>query len=339
VQPAPDTLPLIFHGEFASSFSIGFADLLEHPTEIIILPDELTDEADRRAYAAGTAIVGFTFNPSLPRPEKLTLYQVPGAGYDAVDLNLVPDSAVVCNAFGHEQAIAEYVMAALLMRQVPFPALDRELREGDWASRGGLAHTVHGELAGQTIGLLGFGHIGKAVAARAKAFEMKVVVANRSAVMPSTLVDRAFLFHQLPEFWASADFIVVSLPLTPETRSIVGAEAFRGMRSTAVLINVGRGATVDEAALFESLESGSIGGAVIDTWYRYPTVAEPRVHPSTLPFHTLPNVLMTPHMSAWTAGTIRRRQQTIAENIARRLRGERCVNVVREERAGLGVRG
>ncbi|MEP6571764.1 MAG: 2-hydroxyacid dehydrogenase [Gemmatimonadota bacterium] len=268
----------------------------------------------------------------MPRPEGLRLYQVPGAGYDAVDLALLPDSAVVCNAFGHEQAIAEYVMGALLMRQIPFARLDAELRKGDWASRGGLASSVHGELAGQTLGLLGFGHIGKAIAARAKAFEMPVLVANRSAVPNSPLVDRTFALAELPEFWAAADFYVTSLPLLPETRGIVGAEAFRRMKDSAVLVNVGRGPTVDETALFEALKTNAIGGAILDTWYRYPTGAEPSVQPSNLPFHSLPNVVMTPHMSAWTRGTIRRRQATIAENIERRLRGGECFNVVRPER-------
>ena len=140
-------------------------------------------------------------------------------------------------------------------------------------------------MAEKTIGLLGFGHIGQAIAARAKAFEMKVHVANRSPVQASPLIDRSFTLDQLPSFWASADFFVTSVPLAPETKGIIGTEAFAAMLPHAVLVNVGRGPTVDETALFDALRTNRIAGAVIDTWYTYPSAASPEVHPSSLPFH------------------------------------------------------
>jgi phosphoglycerate dehydrogenase-like enzyme len=89
------------------------------------------------------------------------------------------------------------------------------------------------------------------------------------------------------------------------------------MKSDAVIVNVGRGPTIDETALFEALKDGAIGGAIIDTWYQYPGPQQTDILPSKLPFHELSNVLMTPHMSGWTSGTIRRRQQTMADNIKR----------------------
>ena len=219
----------------------------------------------------------------MPRPEGLKLFHVPGAGYDSVDLDALPLSTIVCNCFGHEQAIAEYVMAALLARHVPLVEADRGLRQRDWSYWAGAAERVHDEMAGKTIGLLGFGHIGKAIARRAKAFEMDVAVANRSPVGVSGLVDRAFTLEQLPSFWGIADFIVVSVPLTPETTGIVGAQSFALMKPSAVLVNVGRGATVDEAALYEALRSRRIAGAVIDTWYRYPTSSERRCRAIGIP--------------------------------------------------------
>jgi phosphoglycerate dehydrogenase-like enzyme len=86
---------------------------------------------------------------------------------------------------------------------------------------------------------------------------------------------------------------------------------------------------VDEAALYDALHDRRIGGAVIDTWYQYPSLGGGTCMPSTLPFHELTNIVMTPHMSGWTNGTIRRRQQVMADNIRRRMRNEACVNVVR----------
>lgn len=321
---------IVFHGENAASFSDGFAELVGPGAEISILPNVLASQADRDAYAQADAIIGVSFNAALPMPQNLRLFHVPGAGYDAVDLDLLPNSATVCNCFGHEQAIAEYVMSALLDRHVPLVDADRRLRGGDWAWWAGAPERVHGEIAGKTIGLLGFGHIGKAIAARARAFEMKVHVANRSPVAASATVDRAFTLDALDEFWGSADFIVVSVPLTEGTKGIVGAAAFAAMKPDAVVVNVGRGPTIDEQALYDALKNERIGGAIIDTWYRYPSPDEPEVLPSALPFHELSNVVMTPHMSGWTTGTIRRRQQTMADNIRSRFSGGALVNVVRE---------
>ncbi len=319
---------IVFHGESASAYIDGFGDLLDAPADIVALPDVLATDAARQTYASADVIIGFRFNATLPRPEALRLFHIAGAGYDAIDFAALPPSAVVCNCFQHEQPIAEYVMSALLMRHVPLADADRLLRSGIWSYRAGPIASTHDELAGKTMGVLGFGRIGRAVARRAKAFDMVVHAANRSPLAASPIADRAFGFDRLHEFWGSADFIVVALPLAEGTRHIVDAGAFAAMRPTAVVVNVDRGATIDERALFDALRTGRIAGAVIDTWYTYPSPGSPTVHPSSLPFHELPNVLMTPHMSGWTRGTIRRRQHDIADNVRRRLRGEPCVNVV-----------
>jgi phosphoglycerate dehydrogenase-like enzyme len=324
---------IVFHGENAGSFSPGFAELVGSGAEIAVVPDILAAPADRRAFEQADVIVGVRFDVTLPPPRELRLFHVPGAGYDGIDLAAVPASAVICNCFGHEQPIAEYVMAVLLSRYVPLGDADRRLRDGDWTYWAGAAERAHDELAGKTIGLLGFGHIGKAIATRAKAFEMRVHVANRSPVATSRLVDASYSLEQLRPFWGSAEFFVISVPLAPETRGIVGAEAFAVMRPNVVIINVGRGATIDERALYDALHSKRIAGAAIDAWYRYPSPDQTKVLPSKLPFHQLPNIIMTPHMSGWTAGTIRRRQRTIADNIRRVESGEPCLNVVRASRS------
>jgi phosphoglycerate dehydrogenase-like enzyme len=324
---------IVFHGENAASFSRDFQRLVGETAQISVLPDVLTDAADSQTYADAEVIVGVKFSRDLPQPRQLRLFHVPGAGYDAVDLGAIPDSAVVCNCFGHEHAIAEYVMAALLERHVPLADADRDLRRGIWTYTSGSPDRLHGELAEKTIGLLGFGHIGKAIAARAKAFEMKVHVANRSPVPASPLVDRSFGLNELGEFWRSADFFVVSVPSNADTVGMVNAGSFAAMRASAVILNVGRGPTIDERSLYEALKNRRIAGAVIDTWYSYPSPGSPSTLPSKFPFHELPNVLMTPHMSGWTTGTIDRRRRTMADNIRRRAAGKPCVNVVRQARS------
>src|SRR5438876_1251927 len=138
---------IVFHGQNAASFSEGFAHLVVETAQIHVLPDMLITPADRQTYAEADVIVGIRTDRDLPRPENLKLYHVPGAGYDAVDLGALPGSAVVCNCFGHEQAIAEYVMAALLDRHVPLADADRHLRQSEWAYSSGAPERVHGELA------------------------------------------------------------------------------------------------------------------------------------------------------------------------------------------------
>jgi phosphoglycerate dehydrogenase-like enzyme len=189
-------------------------------------------------------------------------------------------------------------------------------------------------MGAQTLGLLGFGHIAQAIAHRAKAFGMQVHVANRSPIQ-HPMVDQSWTLDNLHTFMASADAVVVSLPLTDNTKGLVNAEALAAMRPDAVLLNVGRGAVIDESALYEALKSRQIGGAVIDTWYQYPTPTHSECAPSKFDFAGLDNVLMTPHMSGWTAGTVRRRQETLAENIGRLSRGEPLIHVLH----GPGIKG
>ncbi len=319
---------IVFHGMNAGSFADGFAALLEHSHSIDVLPDALESAADQAAYAAADAIIGVKFDGACPAAAGLRLYQVPGAGYDAIDLARMPVAVSLCNVFEHEHAIAEYVMTALLLRMVDLPRADADLRDERWTFWAGVGDAAHDELRGRTIGLLGYGHIGREVAIRARAFGLGIHVCNRSPV-DLTGVDRYWGLDGLHEFMASADFIVVSLPLLPDTAGLVDAAALWAMDCDAVILNVGRGGVLDEAALYAALRERRIGGAVIDTWYRYPAGPGATAAPGNLPFHELDNIVMTPHMSGWTRGTIARRQATMADNINRLARGEALRNVVR----------
>jgi phosphoglycerate dehydrogenase-like enzyme len=141
-------------------------------------------------------------------------------------------------------------------------------------------------------------------------------------------VDRFYPLRELAAFMASADTVVAALPNTPQTAGLVDAAALAAMRPDAVIVNVGRGQVIDEAPLYTALSERRIGGAIIDVWYSYPASGQERGPPSRFPFHTLPNVTMTPHMSGWTTATRRRRQHTMADNVNRLSRGERLDSVV-----------
>jgi phosphoglycerate dehydrogenase-like enzyme len=124
-----------------------------------------------------------------------------------------------------------------------------------------------------------------------------------------------------------SDYVVISMPATPETIGSIGRKQLGLMKPTAFLINVARAEIVDEDALYEALAQRRIAGAALDVWYRYPRAAGPTA-PATQPFHELPNVLMTPHVSGWTEGMMEARAKLIAENIRRVACRERLLNLV-----------
>lgn len=324
----PQPLQIVFHGANAANFRAGFEALIDPMHTLGDVSDSLDGPSERERFENADVLVGVSLKPSMPRPRAVRLYQAPAAGTDAIDMSCLPAHAALCNCFGHESAIAEYVFAALLQRHVPLARADQDLRRQQWTYWAGQPHALRTELSQQTMGLVGFGHIAKTLADRAKAFGMRVLVANRSAVSHPR-VDQAYSLAQLPQMASEVDALVVTLPLTKETAALVNAATFESMRPDALIVNVGRGPVVDEQALYEALASQRIGGAVIDTWYQYPAPTRAIGAPSRLDFAGLPNVLMTPHMSGWTEGTVRRRQQTMADNIARLSKGQDLINVVR----------
>lgn len=258
---------------------------------------------------------------------RLRLIQATGAGTEMIDLSALPSDVAVCNVFGHETSIAEYVMMTMLALNRDLIGMDRRLRAGDWRDSNTLR--PQRDLRGRVVAVLGYGHIGAAVARYALAFDMEVRVATRNPDRTRDDLPLAYL-GPLSEFravLAPADFVVVALPLTPETTDLIGEAEFAVIRPSACIINVARARIVNEAALFAALTRGDIAGAAIDVWYRYPEDSRP-TPPSRYPFHTLPNMIMTPHVSGWTETTMRRRWAAIDENLCRLGSGEPLLNVV-----------
>ena len=131
----------------------------------------------------------------------------------------------------------------------------------------------------------------------------------------------------MDEVLRRSDYLVITLPLTTETRGLLGATQLRTMKPGAILVNVSRADVIDEEALYEALSERRIAAAALDVWYRYPTGPGPTL-PARRPFHELSNVLMTPHVSGWTDGMLDARATVIAENIRRVTRGEPPLNLV-----------
>jgi phosphoglycerate dehydrogenase-like enzyme len=251
---------------------------------------------------------------------RLKLVQVPGAGLDRIDRAALPDGAMLANAYGHETGIAEYVIGAIVTLTREFARLDRELRRGVWQSQwavGVAPPPVWPELAGKTIGILGYGRIGRSIARFARVFGIEVCAIRRD-VGKRAEDDPTALFGPdcLEQVLRRSDYLVISMPATPETVGRLGRQELALMKPGAFLINVARAEIVDEDALYDALARGSLAGAALDVWYRYPRTAGPSA-PAARPFHELPNVLMTPHVAGWTDGMQSARAGVIAENIRR----------------------
>ena len=214
-------MKILFHGSNAANFRSGFAELLDEKHEVVDLSDALDRPGEREHFASADVIIGVRLGAAEPHPAKLRLYHAPAAGVDAIDIARLPPTAKLCNCFGHEHAIAEYVFAALLRRHVPVSDADARLRQGEWKYWAGAPGALRTELGSQTIGLLGYGHIGKAIAVRARAFGMRITVANRTPVPNSPLSDKSYGLDALPQFMGSADIIVVSLPSVDATQSAI----------------------------------------------------------------------------------------------------------------------
>jgi D-3-phosphoglycerate dehydrogenase len=213
-----------------------------------------------------------------------------GVGVDNIDLAATAEAGVaVFNApGGNTIAAAELTMALILTAMRKVAAADRSVRERKWersAFKGG-------ELFGRTLGLVGAGRIGAEVALRSRAFGMDVI-AYDPYLPEATAAELSIHLTGFDEVIEAADVISCHVPLNDETRGLISADALSRMKSTAVVVNASRGGVVDESALVEALEAGSIAGAALDVYESEPL-------PAHSPLRAAPNLVMTPHLGAST---------------------------------------
>ena len=317
---------------FAGSFAVRLAEpvrvRLTSPCEIVT-----GDEAAILCQLGDADVLvsmGFT-KEMAAAGSRLRLVQVPGAGLDRVDRAQLRPGLSLANAYGHEGGIAEYIIGAMIALTRSFRRIDQKLRGGEWESQwaiGTPAPPLWPELTGMTLGILGFGHIGDALAQRARAFGMAVCAVRRQA-QPDPPEGVAFIAgpERLDEVLSVSDYLAITLSLSPQTRGLLNAHNLGRMKKTAYIVNVARAEIVEEKALYSALAHGRLAGAALDVWYRYPK-ASGRTAPSAMPFHQLDNVIMTPHVSGWTEGMLEPRAELIAENIGRMSRGEPPLNVI-----------
>lgn len=229
---------------------------------------------------------------------KLRALIIPYAGLPAETRDLLlasfPD-LFVYNLHHNASAAAELAMALFLAAAKSIVPVDRKFRTHDWRSRYDGAPTRL--LEGKTAVILGFGAIGSRLAQMCHALGMTVHAVRKRSSRPSSEPIQFYRLKDLRDLLPIADALFIALPSTPETVGLLGSGEIGLLPSSCVLVNIARGAIVDEEALYQSLKDGRIAAAGIDVWYNYPHTPESRANtpPSRFPFHELDNVVMSPH--------------------------------------------
>ena len=241
------------------------------------------------------------------------------AGIDAVlSPELIASPVIMTNGRGvYRRPLGEWVIAAMLF----FSYSIRRLLDQQKAARWEKFESI--PLSGRTLGIIGYGEIGRTAAELAKPFGMRIVAVRRKPERSSSdpLLDAIYPPSRMNEMIAECDFVVVAAPLTPETNKLVGVTQFEAMKRSAVIINVGRGPVIDEKAMIAALESGRIRGAGLDVFEVEPLPADSSLY-------KLNNVLLSPHCADHTPGWLDRAVEFFVDNFERFRKGEPLQNVV-----------
>jgi D-3-phosphoglycerate dehydrogenase len=296
--------------ELLRSFS---QDLVFNPLDRPLTEDELIPLL--KGCSGFIAGVDFITRKAIENTQGLKVISRYGVGFDRVDLEAAKEKGIiVCNTPGaNANAVADLTFALLLSIIRKVPILDRKTREGQWPRSTGI------ELFGKTIGILGLGAVGKAVAKRATGFSMRIIacdpVIDREYVRANSIavVDFDTVVRE-------ADFLCLHLPLTNETRDIISADVMHSMKKGAVIVNTARGGIIDEAAAYAALKSGHLGGLGLDVFE-----AEP---PPSSPFFELENVVLTPHTAAHTIEAVAAMAELSVKNLIDVLSGKECRYIV-----------
>jgi phosphoglycerate dehydrogenase-like enzyme len=239
-----------------------------------------------------------------------------GAGVENLCRDVAGTDIIVTNTHTHGDVIAEHVMALVLAHSRRLPAALARQAEGRWM-RDGAVGTV---IRGKTMGIVGLGTIGTELARRAAAFGMRVWGVRRSgAAVPG--VDRVVAPAAMDDVLTVADVLAITVPLTPETRGLLGARELALLPRGAFVVNVGRGGIVDEAALAAAIQSGHLAGAGLDVFEQEPL-------PASSPLWHLPGLIITPHVGGSSPGFLERAVPFFCENLRRYLAGEALLNRV-----------
>jgi glyoxylate reductase len=284
-------------------------------------PPEALAAALARSDAVMTMVVDRITPAMLAAAPRLRIVANMAVGYDNIDPAAAAEAGVwVTNTPGVlAETTADLAFALLLAAARRVVEADRDTRAGGWKTWSPTAF-LGTDLFGATLGIVGLGEIGEAVARRARGFRMRILYHSRTR-KPALEADLGLEFRDLHSLLADSDFVSLHTPLTPQTRHLLGPAAFAAMKPGAILVNTARGGIVDQDALVEALRSGSLGGAALD-------VTDPEPLPLSHPLYSFPNVIITPHIGSASRATRARMAEMAAANILAVLAGSEPPNPV-----------
>jgi D-3-phosphoglycerate dehydrogenase len=305
------------------SIDPGAVALLRERTEVVLCREASFDGIRRDAEDVNAVITRSRLpDDFFEHARKVRAAMIHGTGMDLVPLAAATSHGVAVSRIpgGNAQSVAEYCVMAMMVLARNFPEIHSSIRTIPWDDTRKLGAKAH-EIAAMTLGIVGVGEIGKRLARICRqGFGMRVLGNQRSMDQLGPDAEPA----SLEEILKLADFIVLTCPLTPQTHHLINKERLARMKGSAWLINVGRGAVIDEAALIEALQTRSIAGAMLDVYEHY------RLEPGH-PLLALDNAVLTPHLAGMTQESRKRMGAAAAEETLRMLAGERPNNFVNPE--------
>ncbi len=311
------------------SVKTGIKQSLE-PNVDLIFYDEIKNEEVEQILKEIDVLIGPKIDDTdLILFSNLKMHQTFATGLEEYNFNFYKSNNILlCNSHTHSKIIAEYGFALLLSIAKEINTNDQLLREGNWDYTQYPAIT----LFGKTILFLGFGNIAKIFKELIKPLEMKYIAIKRTKQCNDPDIEIFTPDEKLAAI-KQADIIINCLPLTKKTINFLDKVEFETMKPTVIIVNVGRGTTINEEELYSALKDKRIRAAAIDVWYNYPEIRgvetqEPLLcFPSKFPFHELKNVIMTAHR-AWQSDALLTDLNPFLENVNRFIRGEQPQNIV-----------
>jgi phosphoglycerate dehydrogenase-like enzyme/ribonuclease HI len=300
-----------------------------------IIPKADEREEIKRYLPEVEVVIGGSFSKEdLDQAKKLKLFQIPFAGVDQLDLSLYKNrkDIFICNVHANRAAVAEHAFALILALAKNIVTNDRDLRLGRWHGFSSKEPTI--QLQGKSLGIIGLGSIGWEIAKIGYALGMKIFALKREIKEKDLEKKKILEFlganKDLEKVIKESDFIIITVPLTQKTKGLIGKKELKLMQGK-YLVNISRGAVIEEEALFKSLEEHYLSGAAIDTWYQYPTNEHKEILPSQYNFHKLKNVVMSPHTAGYSDRALEENIKSVFDNIVRIYYGEEPENQIAPE--------